>query len=166
MRQAAPYSRYIIVEDTVFYYNRSDGHIYQILLNSSEKPTKVTDSKIRGFFTYHNGYLYTYSFVQNGGKENKRLESIRSNLPPRQPKPPEHKAQRSPLPRLSSTILKRNLIHIQSTKPLTSLLGGNYIYPVKALIPNICRPELGNTGTNVIGRKVMEYVFLTEEIMI
>jgi hypothetical protein len=73
VRQAAPYSRYIIVEDTVFYYNRSDGHIYQILLNSSEKPTKVTDSKIRGFFTYHNGYLYTYSFVQNGGKEEQEV---------------------------------------------------------------------------------------------
>lgn len=71
MRQETVYSSYIIVDNTIFYYERSDGNIYSTLLNGNSTPVKVTNSKIRGYFTYHNGYLYAYNFVENGGKEEK-----------------------------------------------------------------------------------------------
>jgi len=80
VHRAAAYSRYIIVGETVFYYNSSDGNIYQALLNSSEKPTKVTSSKIRGFFTYHNGYLYTYRFVETNGVEEQEVNFYKVNV--------------------------------------------------------------------------------------
>ncbi|MEG6523444.1 hypothetical protein [Desulfotomaculum sp. 1211_IL3151] len=74
VRQETVYSRYIIVDNTIFYYECSDGNIYSTLLNGDSTPVKVTDSKIRGFFTYHNGYHYTYNFVQSRGKEGQEVK--------------------------------------------------------------------------------------------
>lgn len=79
VQQETAYSRYIIVDDTIFYYDSLDGNIYQTLLDGSGTPIKITSSKIRGFFTYHNGYLYTYSFVEKEGVEEQEVNTYKVN---------------------------------------------------------------------------------------
>lgn len=57
---------YIIIENQIYYWE--DGHIYKKSLIYEDTPTKVNEiplGRTGKYFSYHNGYIYTYDFIGN-----------------------------------------------------------------------------------------------------
>lgn len=79
LRSESPiYSRYIIVEDMIYYYGQ-EGNIYRAALSNSDSSVKITDSRAGKFFAYHQGYLYTYDFADDGSGEKQTVKIHRVN---------------------------------------------------------------------------------------